>query len=112
MFIKIEERVPPTREKLPEGYMKLSWAIREGAKLRPAVKDTMEYFDQCGSCALGAAYHFLTGKTPIDGGEEICDYLEKRFGIGDASLLTDICLRFHRKVPREEIADWVAGQGY
>ncbi len=40
--------------------MKLSTAIREGAKLRPQCRGEMHF--KGASCALGAAYEFATGR--------------------------------------------------
>lgn len=106
--------------------MKLSKAIREGAKLRPQCHGS--YFKRNGelaSCAIGAAVEIVTGEAEpgyllpeafwnafpeltarkdyhIPGTNVYCDQL--RLAIVE---LNDKCFW-----TREQIADWVERQGY
>lgn len=96
------------------GTLKLSEAMRIGAKLRPPVENTENYFDNCGSCALGAAYQAMTGTVLHgehyrDDGKVIRQFLQSR-GI-EFGTLTQVCDWFHQKVSREEIADRLQEQG-
>ena len=86
--------------------MKLSEAIRMGAKLRPQARG--EYFTDGGSCAVGAAWEVVTGETrlPVSFPRK---KVAERLGIGDPELITIIANKNDgENLTREEIADWVA----
>lgn len=96
--------------------MKLSEAIREGAKLRPQCREN--YFSDEGSCALGAAMEAITGSASRSA-MSVCDLSDKYLTHFDhpasdrrAELFTIIVqLNDDFRWTREQIADWVAEQG-
>ena len=107
MFVEHKEAIEIT----PAKVLKLSEAIRIGAKLRPPVRDRSDYFDDCGSCALGAAYQAMTGTVrSVDEHEEIYTYFEA-IGI-TYETMQKVCDLFYAGRTREQIADWLEGQGY
>jgi hypothetical protein len=106
-------------------YIALSTAMREGAKLRPQAFGG--YFQQgtpVKSCAMGAVYEALTGETvlPVWGRlpkklrstlsrEKECPMgCEMQRGRSLLGLVTH--LNDDHKWKREQIADWLASQGY
>jgi len=115
--------------------MKLSEAIRLGAKLRPQCKSSFFSFESTpkgvsckGSCALGAAYEGYYGTRGDGSPETISDSLSKRFPVlhrvVDEQLVPDCIKREHglhlvnnviaslndyKGWTREQIADWVEG---
>jgi hypothetical protein len=108
--------------------MKLSEAIREGAKLRPqgfGAFFTTDEDDKTCSCAVGAAIEALTGKTHVHD-EEVAATIREgwelfksaRIAPGGAyhdwlPRLLDISKRNDiRHHTREQIADWLSEQGY
>ena len=101
--------------------MKLSEAIREGAKLRPqAYRD---YFKEGGSCALGAAYEITHGQFEFQIGGSISVQLDNDFPALNAPyvdhVLGEITIRHaittrndNLHWTREQIADWLEAQGF
>jgi hypothetical protein len=73
MFVehKSPGEASPNREKLPEEITKLSEAIRIGATKRPQC--TGDYFDNGGSCALGAAWEAMGTGSPASGQKRSSD---------------------------------------
>lgn len=106
--------------------MKLSEAIRAGAKLRPMTKEGF-YFNEGCSCSLGAAYEALTGKT-LDHHEyspetqrEFGSFMQATFPILHDDKRRSGWSNFYNEVvymndkshkTREQIADWLEAQGY
>lgn len=95
------------------GTLKLSQAIRIGAKLRPQCSRT--YFAWAdrplavGSCALGAAWEGAGYGGPTHapfGYQDVC----KAFGITEP-LAQSIAIRNDRGDTREQIANWLESQG-
>lgn len=104
--------------------MKLSQAIRNGAKLRPQAR--LAFFYAGKSCALGAAYEGYYGSTNTSM-EEVADCLSRRFPVlrlllnksqvpscieGDGKdqyLLNNVVttLNDYKGWTREQVADWV-----
>lgn len=93
----------------PEKVMKLSEAIRIGAKIRPQC--VMAYFNGGASCALGSAYEAISGKNWLDDTPSNWEFFSGRFNVPE-SLLLQISLLNDRGTTREQIADWLEGQGY
>lgn len=106
--------------------MKLSQAIRKGAKLRPMAYGEFFHWDRnkcMGSCALGAAYEAITGSKQafpwdIAGaiGAATGVILDERkvFFEGQIRYL-DRAITYANdtlKWTREAIADWLEGEGY
>ena len=100
--------------------MKLSEAIREGAKLRPQCTSG-EYFDLDGtSCAMGAAFEAETGHTNLSNDRlehafpELARPTKKPINYGTSGSLEYAIARLNDeyKWTREQIADWVEEQGY
>lgn len=102
--------------------IKLSTAIREGAKLRP--QGHGNYFAPLGhSCALGAAFQAVTGRTGKDALPIAVD-LDKLFPFLDNEVLhpaqskslsiAKIIVDLNDRLgwTREQIADWLEGIGY
>ena len=116
MFVEHKEAIEITPA--PAKVLKLSEAMRIGAKIRPQAKGRL--FDAGASCALGAAYEGAFGAPPAEvWGKDYND-------AGNA--LTDCWMRLMDRYPgqtagiftkndflgmsREEIADWLEAQGY
>lgn len=108
--------------------MKLSEAIKEGAKLHPQTK--CAFFDGHGTCALGAAYEAVKGKEGLKQLEDMTNdqaALEvfDLFGMDDIPVITPIDyygnglpvtrdlsriimrLNDREEWTREQIADWL-----
>ncbi len=107
----IDTQVRPQGEQvdaIAPSKLKLSAAIRIGAKIRPQVRDV--YFGDGGSCAIGAALE-ATG---------ILKYGERGFGAWDRlvkllkfpyDLHAPISNRNDKGETREQIADWLQSIG-
>jgi hypothetical protein len=102
MFLKTEER--PAGEVQQVGRLRLSEAIRIGAKLRPQCRET--FFQHGRSCALGAAVEAITGKASAD----FQGSWEKFFNAPD-EVFGPILIRNDSGEPRESIAAWLESQG-
>ncbi len=90
--------------------LKLSQAIRIGAKMRPQC--TKAYFKDGGSCAIGAAYEGMTGRS--GGYREIGDLLPELVDDDyQLTLLGELIAGRNDQgtQSREEIADWLEAQG-
>lgn len=96
----------------PVKVLKLSEAIRIGAKLRPQCVGYL--FKGGASCALGAAYEALGGK-PVEADStnpeynRIYDDLYGRYGVDVCSIAYD---RNDHGASREAVADYLESQGY
>lgn len=98
---------------VPAKVTKLSEAIRIGAKIRP--QGFTDLFADGKSCALGAAYEGATGSMCAN-----YEYgkITKQFPvIGNGSSLNSLGEKIYRmndyqRKTREQIADWLAEQGY
>lgn len=110
----MDESVVKVFEQQQVGKLKLSDAIRIGAKLRPQCE--CELFADGGSCALGAAYEGITGQTC-----ESHEYsrvinafpaLRRVSGGGMNNLGFSISSRNDSGETREQIADWLESQGH
>lgn len=89
--------------------LKLSDAMRIGAKIRPQAKG--EYFVDGGSCAIGAAMEAYTGRPIADGAA--CSAVSVAIGGRINAHITDeIAIRNDRGESRESIANWLESQGY
>ena len=108
MFVEHKEAVEIT----PAKVLKLSEAIRIGAKIRP--KCTGTFFREGRSCALGAAMEAL-GIASTDQQWMVYETVAPRLGI-PIHLAHAIGARNDgwngRAHTREQIADWLEGQGY
>jgi hypothetical protein len=113
----MDESVVKVFEQQHVGTLRLSDAIRIGAKLRPQC--TYEPFDKVGrSCALGAAYEATFGRT----GDVMEVYgtlpyrypaLLRQLPSSTKDIMSEIFERndqWHNT--REQIADWLEAQGY
>jgi hypothetical protein len=115
MFVKPEER-DSLRWESGESVkpLKLSAAMRIGAKLRP--QGFVDLFGDGKSCALGAAYEGATGKTCEPWGYgKVCEQFPA-LGTPDG-FLSDLGTAVYRmndqhEMTREQIADWLESQGY
>lgn len=111
MFIDTSVRPQGEADAVTPSRMKLSTAIRIGAKIRPQCQG--RYFKEGGSCALGAAFEGLGGK-PFDGDpswqtkQASAELLLKKIygnNVGGLWLKND------EGESRESIADWLEAQG-
>ena len=85
--------------------MKLSEAIRAGAKLRP---QGFGHTHRDGkSCAVGAAYEAMTGKTDWPRDKTIYEYVADASGVPLHVVRYKIAEMNDSRKTREEIADWV-----
>ena len=91
------------------GTLKLSEAIRAGAKLRP--QGFGATFKDGKSCAVGAAYEAVTGLTSWPQHEEVYSFLSRHFGVPYSLLRRDVCEKNDSRETREQIADWLEAQG-
>ena len=94
-------------------HLKLSEAIREGAKLRPqgfdAFFQTKDDGVRC-SCALGAAFEAMTGMDDYWAGDHT---LRELFPTVPVDVFTNItAMNDASLLSREEIADQVEAWGY
>lgn len=111
MFVETEKRPQGEPHGEPQVKpMKLSEAIREGAKLRPQYFGA-DYFGNGGSCALGAAYEAVTGH-----GHYYADdapTIEDLFPSLTVELEMEIWDKNDQEcLSREQIADWLEARGY
>lgn len=99
--------------------MKLSEAILEGAKIRQQTFGS--FFDLGGSCALGAAYEAAEGVHYLGiSYEEIAEVFPELYQLqyvnndGVVVDLGDLIIDMNDKnhMSREQIAAWLAEQGY
>jgi len=85
--------------------LKLSEAIRIGARLRPQCRET--FFWRGASCALGAAAEAIGGYTD----ERFPTDWESFFGAPD-DIIGQVIVRNDCGHTRERIADWLESNGY
>lgn len=108
----MDESVIKHLEQPKVGTLKISEAMRIGARLRPQARGL--YFTEGSSCALGAAYEGVTGKYHEAGadfeGPSMVDWFKSYFGVGH-ELGLDIAIRNDEGQTREQIADWLEAQG-
>lgn len=100
MFIDTKER-PAGEVQQKVGRLRLSEAIRIGAKLRPQITNGC-YRDSSGTCAIGAAFEATGIKEWYS--------LAKFVGV-PTNLHIQITSRNDRGESRESIADWLQSQG-
>jgi len=103
----MDESITKHFEQQQVGTLKLSDAIRIGAKLRPQCSHF--YHANGASCALGAAWEALTGMTYAEVG--ISRTLTQRFQLPFNKTI-EIMNRNDAGQTREQIADWLEAQGY
>lgn len=97
----------------PEVGMKLSQAIRIGAKLRPQCTGLMFLHGE--SCALGAAYEAIFGypdDVSIYAQSDLQDRLRAAVRLPNDAVRTIGTERNDRGESRESIADWLESIGY
>lgn len=90
------------------GTLRLSEAIRVGAKIRPQCTGTS--FDGVGSCVIGAAYEAITGKTTPNYGKAWIE-LSIRGVWPDGLLPYELHFLNDRGKTREQIADILEARG-
>lgn len=91
------------------GKLKLSQAIRIGAKLRPQCFG--HYFRGGASCALTAAYEAYTGRVPTAVSQSPADYLIKEHKVPSQLIGDVIAWNDDLHMSREKIADKVEARG-
>lgn len=106
----VQEKTQGEVTKAPAKVLKLSEAIRIGAALRPH-QCVGVFFGQGGSCALGAAYEAITGRTLKEGSTEGAILKGIVPGYDDYGLRFEITGRNDRGETREHIADWLESRG-
>lgn len=90
--------------------LKLSQAIRIGARLSPANDGST--FLCGGTCAVGAAYEAVFG-LPSKHNEPAFEVVRRHFGISFLEWLSlGISLKYNQSRDRESIADWLESIGY
>ena len=87
--------------------MKLSAAIRIGAKLRPQCRAF--YAEDGATCALGAAFEAITHRLPKMDDPELDSVLDP---LAPTAVLREVVTRNDDGQTREEIADWLESIGY
>lgn len=101
------------------GTLKLSEAMRVGARLRPQA--FVNYFTGGGSCAIGAAYEAATGRSDYESddapdADEVFPQLAKIFPGSEyeGDSLEDAIWEKNDidQWSREKIADWLESHGY
>lgn len=93
--------------------MKLSEAILEGSKKRPQVFGQFYNMLDCGcygTCALGAAYEALTGT--LRSGSFVLEFIRTTTAVPYPIIERVIELNDTDHINREDIAAWLAEQGY
>jgi len=111
----VETKLRPQGEQ-QVGKLKLSEAIRIGARLRP--QGIGVFFDLAGrSCAMGAAMEARGIKPFFDEGiphrvREACPEFVNSNGGGFSALAKQIYQKNDSGATREQIADWLASIGY
>lgn len=117
MFVEHKEQGEVTEA--PAKILKLSEAMRIGARLRP--QGFVEYFTGGGSCAIGAAYEAVTGRTDYNSDDapevsEVFPQLAQPFPGSDYKddTLEDAIWEKNDidYWSREKIADWLESHGY
>ena len=100
----------------PAKVLKLSEAIRIGAKLRP--QSFGSFFDGEATCAIGAAFEARSGYPSRDPNkivvvvpEALSLYRGIHVGLSDIGLKI-VQRNDYLDATREEIADWLEAQGY
>lgn len=117
----VEHKEIGEAQEAPAKVLKLSEAIRIGARIRPQCFG--KFFRDGESCALGAAYEAGIGRALEYGGFPECfSDLERKFPMihelvpsvrgGVDRLYMEIAARNDQKESRESIADWLEAQGY
>ena len=88
------------------GVIKLSQAIREGAKMGHQCHDALTDY-RGGTCALGAALTALDvwPRHPMT-------FLAEYFGVGPTTLQRVVKLNDKARMSREAIANWLEKRGY
>jgi hypothetical protein len=108
MFTEHKEALEVAEQ--PANTLKLSEAIRIGARIRPQCRGS--FFREGGSCALGAAYEAITGRV-------LPEYADATSLHGVVPHMRDHNFRFSivrkndgDRWTRERIADWLEAQGF
>ena len=104
MFVEHKEAVELT----PAKVLKLSEAIRIGAKIRPQGVGP-NCWARGQSCALMAAYEGFFGVPAQRLGERLYMWASDIVGL---AIQKEIWMRNDQGQTREQIADWLEGQGY
>lgn len=108
MFVEHKEAVEITEA--PAKVLKLSEAMRIGAKIRPQTK---HFWHKDGkSCALGAAYEAMAGR-PSSSGTDFRDHKKMNEWF---PCMPSMQTKIHERNDdlgwtREQIADWLESQG-
>lgn len=112
MFVETKEHGEVQQAPATVGTLKLSDAIRIGARYRPQAFG--ELYEHGATCALGAAIEGIFGYGEIytAGGKRNCVDLDNYFGSKkwrdfDIPRKNDLS-----RWSREQIADWLESQGY
>lgn len=111
----LEEKKQGEVTEAPARTMKLSQAIRIGARLRPQCR--RYFFADGGSCAWGAAYEAVTGRItghdfPRVFIEDIVKFFPQFAESRMAELRSIIADMNDHGESREQIADWLEAQGF
>lgn len=106
----VEEKTQGEPQPVKFGTLKLSKAIRIGAALRPHQCRGV-FFGHGGSCAMGAAYEAITGKTLKEGSTDGSFLRGVVPGFDDYGLRFSIAERNDKGESREQIAEWLESQG-
>lgn len=108
----MDESVVKEFEQQQVGTLKLSQAMRIGARMRPQTRAGCLFVDGA-SCALGAAYEGLTGKTC--GTSEYHKVRQAFPAVNGKDGLNNLGFQIARKNDRgwtrEAIADWLESKG-
>lgn len=111
----VEEKTQGEAEPVKVGTLKLSAAIREGAKLRKQVRGAP--FEHGGSCAIGAAaealgmqYSSFPAVWTIDAVAFIRQRLQQH--IPHEVFERVYTMNDGEEQTREQVADWLESQGY
>lgn len=106
----MDESIVKHLEQPQQGTLKLSEAIRIGARLRPQ-QTNGRYMNDGKSCALGAAYEAVTGR--YDENTGLIPWFQSQYSRLDMLRIgAAIMLRNDRGESRESIADWLQGIGF
>lgn len=103
----VEEKAKGEVPDFKLGTLRLSTAIRVGAKIRPQCRG--HFFADGGSCAIGAALEAVFG---------VNDFFDERIKSpesvwpGVRSWVRIYIMNDDKNMSREQIADWLEGQGY
>ena len=106
MYLETKEAGEAEVTEAPAKVMKLSKAIRIGARIRP--QGFGAYFHVGRSCALGAAFEGMKGRPANSIGRLIWDEL----GISPRLHDRIVDLNDAQHWTREQIADWLEAEGY